>query len=226
MFNGKSDELEEMSSQDCGLISQQYLNAGEYEKAAEYAQAQLRKSQIEFDDEQTIAALFKLGRINRDIGQQSEAFKFYRRAASLSEQLGIQRSLAVAYDQLGSLHRVNNEFEKALEFYKKSLSIHEELSGEGDIGVECGNIGSLLFEMGKLQEAETWMEKAIKYSMKVEDHRNLSIWYLNLGSLQESRGEITKAIAAYQDSFRRNSLVGNRHLAEILMAKMKELGVG
>ena len=218
------DDVKHSSAAECGLISQEFLNAGRYDEAEVYAQAQLKKSLYDFDDEQTEKALSKLGRIHRDAENLDESFKYYSRSLHLSQQMGDERCIAIALDQLGTLHRISGDLTKAIELYHQSLDMHKRMNNVADIGVEYGNLGCTHLQLGEVDVAEEQLRKAIDYSLKANDVRNLSMWSYALGDVFESRGDSAQAKLAYRQALIANTMVGNRNLERVLKEKLEQLG--
>lgn len=213
-------DAQHRTAQQCGLISQEFLNQGRYGEAEAYAQAQLRKAHLEFDDAQTEKALSKLGRIHRNVGNLPEAAKFYQRSLNLSQQMCDKRSEAIALDQIGGLHLKGGDPAEAIKYYNKSLAIHERLGNLLDIGVEFGNIGSAYLHLSEFKKAKETLEKAVEYSTRAEDSRNLSIWYFNLGQVHEQTEHSHDALDSYKKSWILNKLVGDAQLDSILRVKL------
>ena len=219
-YHDEIPDAQHRTAQQCGLISQEFLNQGRYGEAEAYAQAQLRKAHLEFDDAQTEKALSKLGRIHRNVGNLPEAAKFYQRSLNLSQQMCDKRSEAIALDQIGGLHLKGGDPAEAIKYYNKSLAIHERLGNLLDIGVEFGNIGSAYLHLSEFKKAKETLEKAVEYSTRAEDSRNLLIWYFNLGQVHEQTEHSHDALDSYKKSWILNKLVGDAQLDSILRVKL------
>jgi tetratricopeptide (TPR) repeat protein len=147
-----------------GLLTQEYLGAGEAEEAHRYADLGLALAgEIEVPGESLHALLGLKAGILHDMGRTEEALEYADRAYELAWELGERRSLLASSQRLANLHGFLGDHATSLEYHLESLEVAELEALRPRLGV-LNNVILTLIRMGAL-------ERALEYSDQAEELR-------------------------------------------------------
>lgn len=111
--------------------------------------------------------LRKLGDVNRDAGNYSQAEKYYKLDLDNSK---VELEKAGTYRKLGSIYLGMNEDLKALDYYKKALAIKRKHAVDNEMTLVniLNGIGTLYYYLNNKAEAISAFEEAISIIEKKE----------------------------------------------------------
>lgn len=145
-------------------LGNQYRWRKNFEKGRELQQLSLQDFYV-LDDRHNIAwTLQGLGDTYFEMGDNSQAEKYFNEALKYFLELGMQHGLGYAYDHLGMIRIKQNRLNEAREFFEKGLMIFRG-SGLRD------GIAYLLFNLADTERSLGELEKAKKHY-----NESLEIW--------------------------------------------------
>jgi tetratricopeptide (TPR) repeat protein/ADP-heptose:LPS heptosyltransferase len=135
-------------------------------------------------DPQHADALYMLGVIGVQVGQNAEALEHLRRAVALRPDAGF------FHYHLGLAHRGLGQMEEAVACYRRAIELQPDL-------VEAhNNLGVALQRMGRSDEAIASHQQAVRVKPDFAEAHN------NLGGAYQTVGKLTEAIACYHEALR------------------------
>jgi len=159
--------------------------------------------ELEGEDEEALANLFRLGNIYFTQGKLDEAADAWTRTLQGRERvLGLEHkdtlrtmgSLAIVFQNQGKLVRAQTMLIRALEGQEKTLGLEHSRTL-----TTMNNLGNLYADQGKLDKAEALLRRALFGREKVlgADHANTLATVTNLAVVFEEQGELVEAQAMY-----------------------------
>jgi serine/threonine protein kinase/Flp pilus assembly protein TadD len=164
----------------------------------------------------------KLGDVQRQCGQTTEALGSYEKALEITQKLTAadpsdalaQRGQSISHDRLGDVQHQCGKVIEALGSYQKALEIRQKLAGadpsdaqaQRDLSVSYNNLGDLRRQSGQLTEALGSYHKCLEISQKLvsadpndaQAQRGLFVSYDRLGDVHLQSGQVTEALASYE----------------------------
>ena len=163
-------------------IANAYAAQGEYEKAIEMHQEDLRDSHRLGDRAGKARANGNLGVTYDRMDQTEKALDFYLRCLNICEEVGDRASEAAACCNLGAAYGRLGRFEKALEFHEKHLVIALENDDISQMmGAYC-NLSHICYKMGKFEKAYKYGITHLNHALKEGDTRSEATASGNIGN--------------------------------------------
>ncbi len=139
------------------------------------------------------------------LGDQEQAFYFYREAMEKCLKLGIRNiDLADTYQNIAIAYSFRGEFDNALEYLEKSRVIREEIYSDSHPRMAgfYVNYGRIMSMVGRSAEAFTFYQKADKIMSDYAIEND--VWWahlqVNMGTYLQLRNDFEKALVYYQSA--------------------------
>ena len=177
--------------------SMELYQAGNYSQAAQLVER--IKHQFEDNPWDYTDVLFFLGSLYRDMGNYTQAEKYYLEAKTLVENVfGKDDSMyASTLNNLGSLYRAMGNHFEAEQYLLEAKKIREDdFDNEGaSYASTLNNLGGLYRDMGNYVQAEKYYleAKTIYENVLGKEHPNYAISINNLGVLYRTMGIYSEA---------------------------------
>ncbi|MEB3178333.1 MAG: tetratricopeptide repeat protein [Nostocaceae cyanobacterium] len=144
------------------------------------------------------------------------AIEYYRQAAELQIELGLQKDLASSYNNLAGLYDAMGRYDEAEPLYKQALELRKHLLGENhpSTATGYGNLAGLYHAMGRYDEAEQMYKQALELTKHLlgENHPSTATSHNNLALLYSSMGRYDEAEQMYKQALELTKhLLGENH---------------
>ena len=97
----------------------------------------------------------------QDAGRLDEADDWYRKALTISEELGNRTYMAATYHQLGNTTYLRGRLDEADDWYRKALTIFEELGDRPRMAMTYGQLGLLAEAQQQPGQALDWIVRCV-----------------------------------------------------------------
>jgi len=181
----------------CNFLGTLHYRQGQYQKAIEYFQADLKLSQS-LDDQEGICALYgNLGIVYYEQGETEKALDHYRKQIGLAERIGDTANVCNGMGNLASIHIDQGDFDKALSCSRAQLDMAARMGEQNSIAIASNNIGDVCLRQGKILEAKANFEKQLAIAKKQGDKFLESVAYGDLGQVSQALGQHREALELY-----------------------------
>lgn len=181
----------------CNFLGTLHYRQGQYQKAIEYFQADLRLSE-NLNDQEGICALYgNLGIVCYEQGDTEKALEHYRKQIELAERIGDTANICNGMGNLASIHIDQGDYEKALECSRAQLDMAARMGEQNSIAIASNNIGDVCLRQGKIMEARDNFEKQLAIAKKLGDRFLESVAYGDLGQVWQALGRDQEALKNY-----------------------------
>ncbi len=181
-----------------GRLGTVYNSLGEYRKAIEYHEKDLKIAQ-EFKDDETMHAPFcNLANVYLSLGNYSKAVQCYEKLLQITQKVEDRASVGIAYGNLGTTYFYIGDYSKAIQYLEKSLEIAKEEKDRVSEGKTYGNLGIAYQALGKSRIAIVYHKMHQKIAKEVGDREGEGKSYGNLGIAYRSIGEYLAAMEHHE----------------------------
>ena len=119
------------------------------------------------------------------------------KALALSQKLGWNPGIAMAYNSLGANWAIKSNYPRAFDWYMKSLSKFTELDDKPRIANALNNIGWLYIFQKDYNKAFEALDRSVKINTELNNEKGLANNYANLGICYNKQGNYPKANEYY-----------------------------
>ena len=187
-----------------------YFSLGDFKKAIEYHERQLKISKEVGDGAGEVAAYSNLGNAYFSLGDFKIAIEYHERQLKISKELGERTGERKAYNNLGDAYNSLGEFQKAIEYHERHLKTSKEMGDRAGEGTAYCNLGNACNSLGDFQKAIEYLERHLKISKEVGDRAGEGNAYCNLGNAYFGLGDFQKAIKYHERHLKISKEVGDR----------------
>jgi tetratricopeptide (TPR) repeat protein len=174
------------------------MDAGQPEQAWQTYQHALAYLQDQPETEWTRGSIsvisHQLGMTAQERGRLDEAEDWYRKALTISEELGNRPGMASTYHQLGITAQARGQLDDAEDWYRKVLTIEEELGNRPGMASTYHQLGMTAQDRGRLDDAEDWYRKVLTIEEELGNGPGMAMTYGQLGLLAEARQQPGQAL--------------------------------
>ncbi len=149
-----------------------------------------------------------------------EAEDWYRKALTISEELGDRPSTAVTYHQLGITAHNGGRLDEAEDWSRKALAILEELGDRPSTALTYHLLGNITLDRGRLDGAEEWYRKALNIFKELGDRLHMADIYHQLGITAQNSGRLDEAEDWYRNALTTFEELGNRFRMALAYAQL------
>jgi tetratricopeptide (TPR) repeat protein len=103
----------------------------------------------------------KLGVAHYEMGNYTEAEKFFKESMHNLYESGNRKEAAMALNNLGNLLYINNKYDDAIDYYERSMASKNETGYAYGTAVTLFNIGNAYRRSGKQEEALKMYERSL-----------------------------------------------------------------
>ena len=185
-----------------------YFSLGDFKKAIEYHERQLKISKEVGDGAGEVAAYSNLGNAYFSLGDFKIAIEYHERQLKISKELGERTGERKAYNNLGDAYNSLGEFQKAIEYHERHLKTSKEMGDRAGEGTAYCNLGNACNSLGDFQKAIEYLERHLKISKEVGDRAGEGNAYCNLGNAYFGLGDFQKAIKYHERHLKISKEVG------------------
>lgn len=184
------------------ILSRQYINTGNYEKALQYAEdAQQQSGKLSY--QKGIADSYNnIGIIYWHKGDYEKSVDYHLKALKIREEIGDKKGIAYCYNNIGIIYMEHENFEKALVFFLKSLKILEIVGEKKEIALAINNIGYIYWNQGLYEKALDNQLRSLKIHTEIGDKHGIAYSQNCIGLIYFSQGNYEKALNSQLESLK------------------------
>jgi adenylate cyclase len=153
------------------------------------------------------------------------AIALMEEARAISEKVGYDRGLSVAYGWLAYLYEQRGDLKQALELHQSCLALSEALGDRKQMSTSLNNIAAMHTDMGRYAEAFDYHERSLRLKEELGDRNGVAVTRNNLGLLHFKQGKLKEAMARYEQAlilFRETGDVEGEASAQVNMAGVRQ----
>jgi tetratricopeptide (TPR) repeat protein len=148
--------------------------------------------------------------------EQALAIQYFRKAADLQKELGLEEDFASTLSNLAFLYRSQGRYDQAEPLYQQALELRKRLLGEEHpyVATSLNNLAFLYHSQGRYAEAEPLYLQALELRKHLlgEEHPYVATSLNNLAVLYRSQGRYAEAEPLYLQALElRKRLLGEDH---------------
>jgi len=222
------ERLEELSSKEdeesVFEIARHYLEAGESDKAYQYALLSAEKMEQRFANqevlryledaikvsskfpdrqkalEKQVVASMKKADFCKRVGELNQAEQDYQTMLQLLKGSSDLKMLAETYNDLGETYRLKHDYKKGILCLKKAMKIHQKLDDPLEHANTLSYMGLLYWTDSQYENALTSFRKALKIDQKLGNKSYVASTLNNMGLVYWSQHQYTKAEKYFTDA--------------------------
>jgi len=156
------------------------------------------------------AVLHNAGIAQQNLGNYSEAQRYYEESLEIFRELGDQASAARSLNQLGMVQQLRGKYAEAQRYYEQSVEIKRELGDRAGIAGSLHQLGNTQALQGKYAEAERFYEQSLAIKRELRDRAGVATTLHQLGIIQQRGGDYAEAQRYYEESLAIEHELGNR----------------
>lgn len=160
--------------------------------------------------------LIALGESCYFTGDWEDSLNYYKKATTLSEELGDEKSIAKCFKHIGFIYLNRNEWEHATLHLEKGLEISKKIDDYQMIADIYYDLGTVFERKGQLNEAQKNFEKCMDIATKIEDHSKIAEAFLGIGRLHAQKSAYHDSIEAFKKAI--DILERSKNLGELSRA--------
>lgn len=179
-----------------------YSKMGDFIKALEYQNKNLKFSIKNEDDFSIAGAYNSLGIIYTDMGEYSKAMEYYTLASIKNKEIEHINEYATTLANIGLIHGKLENFESAKLYFKQSDSIFKQLNDQSGRAFVLKSLGVIYKNTGEFEKAFEANKQALASYDLIGNKAQMVEIYFSLGSLQSLRKTPSEAFFYYQKALK------------------------
>lgn len=196
---------------------------GRTNEALQYFEEMLHHAYLLDNGNKGGAALGRIARIYRTIGEYDKAMRHYETAQRLFLRASDRRGVAATLDDMGKVMWLKGDYENSLRLHQQALEIRKELGDDRSTAFTLGNIGVVYQDSGQFKDALECFQKSMELREKVGDRQGMVHAATHVGSVWQNLGEIERAMKIWQEALKEARALGDRLQQAYLLANIGEL---
>ncbi|MCD6499192.1 MAG: tetratricopeptide repeat protein [Deltaproteobacteria bacterium] len=168
------------------------------------------------------AALGRIGRLYRSMGEYDTAIEYYERAHELFLAAMDRRGVAATLDDMGKVMWQKGEFDRALSFHNSALELRATLGDDRSTAFTLGNIGLVYRDKGRFEEAFEYFQRSMMLREKIGDRQGLIHAATHMGAIWLDLGRKDRARQIWEEAHREAEAIGDRVQQAYILANLAE----
>lgn len=156
------------------------------------------------------AALGRIGRIHRGLGEYDKAMERYLAAQQLFQRAEDERGVAATLDDMGKVYWLKGDYGEALRFHERALKIRKKLGDDRSTAFTLANIGAVYKSTGQFKEALRCFEESVSIRQRIEDRIGIVESLHAVGEVFLELGEHERAGTFWNDALEVARSTGDR----------------
>jgi tetratricopeptide (TPR) repeat protein len=180
-----------------GCLGSVYQGKGDYVKAMEHFELDLKLCEELGDKQGTAIALGLIGEQLSIEGQFHKAIEYLQKNLMLCEQLGYQKGIAKAVNTLGDIFYYTKQYDRSLDFYNRAIEVTRNINNKLVLGYSLVEKSAVLIELNKPEELSEAAREALDLAEALENpdlHFEASILNAKILYLQDKAEQARKVI--------------------------------
>jgi len=192
------------------LLSVDYKNTGDYEKAASLATRALSLCEKTPFKRGEGAAFHNLGAAFWMQGEYTKALKNFNAALDIRNEIADKPGIATTLNSIGALYYSQGNYTEAMKNYFASLKIKEEIGDKKGIAYTCNNLGTTYYEQANYPDALKNYGKALGILTDLGEKRGIATVYNNIGTVYTAQKNYPEALKNYNQALEIHDRIGNK----------------
>jgi predicted ATPase len=205
-------------------IAHHYFEAGEPDKAYQYALLSAERMEQRFANpevlrylenaikvasrfsdrqegsEKQVVALMKKADFCKRVGELNQAEEDYKTILKLVKNSSNLKMLAETYNDLGETYRLKHDYKKGILSLKKAMKIHQKLDDPIELANTLSYMGLLYWTDSQYENALTSFQKALEIDQRMENKSYMASTLNNMGLVHWSLHQYSQALKYFTDS--------------------------
>jgi CHAT domain-containing protein len=156
------------------------------------------------------STLDDLGKTYSDMGQGTEAFKYFNQALSIWREVGEQSGEALTLNNMGRAYADLGQKQKSLEVFNRALAIWRAIGSRQGEAMTLNNMGRLYRDLGQQQTALDYYNQALPIWREVGSRSGEGLALNDIGRAYADMGQARKALEYSNQSLPIWRETGNR----------------
>ncbi|MDX2241599.1 MAG: tetratricopeptide repeat protein [Leptolyngbyaceae cyanobacterium bins.302] len=169
------------------------------------------------------SALHNMGVVHDELGQYSEALKFYAQALVIRKNIEDRAGEAATLNNMGLVYQEQQQYSTALKYYQNSLALRRTAEDRPGEATTLNNIGLVHEKLGQPALGIEPIQQALAIFRELGDKANEGNTLDSLGTIYTSLGQFDKALQAYQQALGLLRETGNRPIERVTLSHVGDL---
>ncbi|MDX9999832.1 MAG: tetratricopeptide repeat protein [Polyangia bacterium] len=156
------------------------------------------------------AALGRIGRIHRELGEYDAAMERYQAAEALFRRSNDRRGVASILDDVGKVHFLRGEYAEALSRHKRALEMRRTMGDSRSTAFTLANLGMVFEATGEFKEALGAYEESLSIRRKIDDRIGVVESLRSVGAVFHELGEDERAGSLWDEGLELARATGDR----------------
>lgn len=171
-----------------------YHSLGDYRKAIEFHQMDLKLCQENEMVEEQISAIGNIALAHHFLKEYEQAKIYHEKCLKLIDIIKDPKKIGAIYGNLGLTYHKAKDFDNALKFQKKYFRIALETNDATAQGVSSGNLGNIYSSLGEVDKALSYYKKHLKIAISMENKWEEGAALYNLAGAYIKKSQFEKAL--------------------------------
>ena len=150
-----------------GGIGSVYERKGDYTKAMEHFQQDLKISEMLGDKQGIAISLGLIGELLSIIGEFHKAIEYLQKNLMLCESLNYQKGIAKALNTLGDVFFALQAYDRSIHFYDRAIEVTRRIDNKLVLGFSLAEKGTVLAATGDVAALVPVCEEALALSARL-----------------------------------------------------------
>jgi tetratricopeptide (TPR) repeat protein len=178
-----------------GNLGIAYGKLGEYRRAIEYHEQDLRIAREIGDHQGEGNALGNLGLAYDSLGEYRRAIEYHEQRLKIAREIGDRQGEGQTLGNLGLAYFSLTEYRRAIEYHEQDLRIAREIGDRLGEGNALGNLGTAYKNLGEYRRAIEYQEQHLKIAREIGDRLGEANALFNSAVALDQFGDRPAAIA-------------------------------
>jgi CHAT domain-containing protein/tetratricopeptide (TPR) repeat protein len=169
------------------------------------------------------STLHNMGVVHDELGQHSEALKFYAQALTIRKVIQDPAGGGATLNNMGLVYQGQQQHSTALKYYQNSLALRRAAKDRPGEATTLNNIGLVHEKLGQPALGIEPIQQALSIFRELGDKASEGNTLDSLGTLYKSLGKFDKALHAYQQALGLLRAAGNRPIERVTLSNIGDL---
>jgi|GEM_PF-2858250 len=132
----------------------------------------------------------------------SRAGEYIQAGFTLSEKIGYQRGIVLAYDKWGGLAMVNSDYPTAIDYFHRADSLLQDMDWPREQAVIYGNFAAIYKDLGVYDSASVWNQRFLEVAREMGNQNFVAFGQSLQGDIYYTKGQNELAAMKYMEALR------------------------
>ena len=204
-FNNKPEQMINTLIE-IGLIHYELMNTN---AATDYLHNSLRIFENEISYIKKTDLLEKLGLLNENTGNFTEAVKFFQKAVAISNNAKELKDIIYFSNKAGQMFINLDDYKSALQHYQKSYDLSAQLQDTERMSVCQNNIGKVYFCLEDYEKSLEYFLNSFQIREQTDDTKSIANSLNNIGAIYHKINNTDKALEVFSRAMKMHEELNN-----------------